>query len=55
MCGVQLDDWVLCRIYNKKGVIERYDTVDDDEVAAANDVKPAAPKNPRGAAGAGEP
>jgi len=50
---LQLDDWVLCRIYNKKGVIERYDTVDDDEVAAANDVKPAAPKNPRGAAGAG--
>jgi hypothetical protein len=33
----QLDDWVLCRIYNKKGVIERYDTVDDD------DVKPPAP------------
>ena len=50
---LQLDDWVLCRIYNKKGVIERYDTVDDDEVAdaAAGDVKPAAAaKNPRGRA-----
>lgn len=34
---LQLDDWVLCRIYNKKGVIERYDTVD-----AGEDVKPAA-------------
>ncbi|RCV37418.1 hypothetical protein SEVIR_8G062700v4 [Setaria viridis] len=50
--ALRLDDWVLCRIYNKKGVIERYDTVDDDEVAAAaaDDVKPAAAKNPRGAA-----
>ncbi|WVZ53814.1 hypothetical protein U9M48_004706 [Paspalum notatum var. saurae] len=57
--ALRLDDWVLCRIYNKKGVIERYDTVDDDDdaVAAADDVKPAAaaapPKNPRGVAGAG--
>ncbi|KAG8091108.1 hypothetical protein GUJ93_ZPchr0011g27999 [Zizania palustris] len=33
---LRLDDWVLCRIYNKKGVIERYDTVD-----AVDDVKPA--------------
>ncbi|PUZ43992.1 hypothetical protein GQ55_8G052100 [Panicum hallii var. hallii] len=51
--ALRLDDWVLCRIYNKKGVIERYDTVDDDEVAAAaaDDVKPAAAKNPRGAGG----
>lgn len=24
----QLDDWVLCRIYNKKGVIERYNSQD---------------------------
>jgi hypothetical protein len=46
---LQLDDWVLCRIYNKKGVIERYDTVDDDEevtaaaaAAGVDDVKPAA-------------
>lgn len=23
---VQLDDWVLCRIYNKKGKIEKYNT-----------------------------
>ncbi|CAN6374507.1 unnamed protein product [Urochloa humidicola] len=54
--ALRLDDWVLCRIYNKKGVIERYDTVDDeDDVAAgavADDVKPAAKataaKNPRG-------
>jgi hypothetical protein len=36
--STQLDDWVLCRIYNKKGVIERHDTVDDD-----GGVKPAAP------------
>ncbi|OEL33091.1 NAC domain-containing protein 71 [Dichanthelium oligosanthes] len=54
--ALRLDDWVLCRIYNKKGVIERYDTVDDDEdaaTAAVDDVKPAAgAKNPRGAAGA---
>jgi hypothetical protein len=41
---MQLDDWVLCRIYNKKGVIERYDTVDDD-------VKPAAAKNNKNARG----
>ncbi|XP_062197568.1 NAC domain-containing protein 71-like [Phragmites australis] len=49
--ALRLDDWVLCRIYNKKGVIERYDTVDD----ADDDVKPAAvtaAKNPRGAAAA---
>ncbi|CAM0151726.1 unnamed protein product [Urochloa decumbens] len=58
--ALRLDDWVLCRIYNKKGVIERYDTVDDDDEVAgamADDVKPAAKvtaaKNPRGAAGAG--
>lgn len=24
----QLDDWVLCRIYNKKGTIETYNTMD---------------------------
>ena len=36
---MQLDDWVLCRIYNKKGVIERYDTPDSDVA----DVKPAPP------------
>lgn len=24
--GAQLDDWVLCRIYNKKGKIEKYNT-----------------------------
>ncbi|CAD6254425.1 unnamed protein product [Miscanthus lutarioriparius] len=40
--ALRLDDWVLCRIYNKKGVIERYDTVDDgDDDAVADDVKPA--------------
>jgi hypothetical protein len=41
-----LDDWVLCRIYNKKGVIEKYDTVD----SGADEIKPAAAppaKNPR--------
>jgi hypothetical protein len=45
---LQLDDWVLCRIYNKKGVIERYDTVD----SGADEAKPAAAppaKNPRSA------
>jgi hypothetical protein len=44
--ALRLDDWVLCRIYNKKGVIEKYDTVD----SGADDVKPAAAppaKNPR--------
>uniref|UniRef100_M8BCC1 NAC domain-containing protein 71 n=1 Tax=Aegilops tauschii TaxID=37682 RepID=M8BCC1_AEGTA len=44
--ALRLDDWVLCRIYNKKGVIERYDTADSD----AADVKPApapAAKNSR--------
>ncbi|KAJ1274852.1 hypothetical protein BS78_05G091800 [Paspalum vaginatum] len=60
--ALRLDDWVLCRIYNKKGVIERYDTVDDgdDAAAAADDAKPAAaaapaaaPKNPRAGARAG--
>jgi hypothetical protein len=41
---LQLDDWVLCRIYNKKGVIERYDTVDAAAAAAAAGevLKPAA-------------
>ncbi|XP_066339439.1 NAC domain-containing protein 71-like [Miscanthus floridulus] len=40
--ALRLDDWVLCRIYNKKGVIERYDTVGDDgDDAVADDVKPA--------------
>nr|QOI08338.1 NAC071_4B.2 [Triticum aestivum]QOI08340.1 NAC071_4B.3 [Triticum aestivum] len=37
--ALRLDDWVLCRIYNKKGVIERYDTPDSDVA----DVKPAPP------------
>ncbi|CAM0874714.1 unnamed protein product [Alopecurus aequalis] len=44
--ALRLDDWVLCRIYNKKGVIETYDTVD----TGADEVKPAAAppaKNPR--------
>jgi hypothetical protein len=44
--ALRLDDWVLCRIYNKKGVIEKYDTVD----SGADEVKPAAAppaKNPR--------
>lgn len=55
----RLDDWVLCRIYNKKGVIERYDTVNDDDGdgAVAEDVKPvpapAASKNPRASARVG--
>lgn len=30
----QLDDWVLCRIYNKKGVIEKR------QIEIENDVKP---------------
>uniref|UniRef100_A0A0A8ZU99 NAC domain-containing protein n=1 Tax=Arundo donax TaxID=35708 RepID=A0A0A8ZU99_ARUDO len=53
--ALRLDDWVLCRIYNKKGVIERYDTADED-AAGDDDVKPAAvtaAKNPRGAAAGG--
>jgi hypothetical protein len=37
-----LDDWVLCRIYNKKGVIERYDTVDDGAAVAGEVLKLAA-------------
>uniref|UniRef100_A0ACD6A220 Uncharacterized protein n=1 Tax=Avena sativa TaxID=4498 RepID=A0ACD6A220_AVESA len=44
--ALRLDDWVLCRIYNKKGIIEKYDTVD----SGADEVKPAAAppaKNPR--------
>uniref|UniRef100_A0ACD5X151 Uncharacterized protein n=1 Tax=Avena sativa TaxID=4498 RepID=A0ACD5X151_AVESA len=44
--ALRLDDWVLCRIYNKKGVIEKYDTVD----SGADEAKPAAAppaKNPR--------
>lgn len=27
---VQLDDWVLCRIYNKKGKIEKYNSTEDE-------------------------
>lgn len=26
--SMQLDDWVLCRIYNKKGTLEKYNNVD---------------------------
>jgi hypothetical protein len=26
--NLRLDDWVLCRIYNKKGTLERYENVD---------------------------
>ncbi|XP_031117584.1 NAC transcription factor 32-like [Ipomoea triloba] len=32
---LRLDDWVLCRIYNKKGILEKY-----DNVVAADDQKP---------------
>lgn len=28
----QLDDWVLCRIYNKKGTLEKHYNVDQNEV-----------------------
>uniref|UniRef100_A0A0D9XPV0 NAC domain-containing protein n=1 Tax=Leersia perrieri TaxID=77586 RepID=A0A0D9XPV0_9ORYZ len=45
--ALRLDDWVLCRIYNKKGVIERYDTVDDDDVKPAATVSPAPAKGAR--------
>ncbi|CAD6257868.1 unnamed protein product [Miscanthus lutarioriparius] len=57
--ALRLDDWVLCRIYNKKGVIERYDTVGDDgDDAVADDVKPAPARaasrnNPRAGARGG--
>ncbi|XP_047048176.1 NAC domain-containing protein 71-like [Lolium rigidum] len=44
--ALRLDDWVLCRIYNKKGVIERYDTVNDEPKPAA---APPSAKNPRAA------
>ena len=27
----QLDDWVLCRIYNKKGVIEKFNSHDQKQ------------------------
>lgn len=29
---LQLDDWVLCRIYNKKGTLEKHYNVDEKEV-----------------------
>lgn len=32
--NLRLDDWVLCRIYNKKGKIEKYNSVDHKAVAA---------------------
>ncbi len=32
--NLRLDDWVLCRIYNKKGKIEKYNSVDEKAVAA---------------------
>ena len=28
---LQLDDWVLCRIYNKKGTVEKYYPADEKE------------------------
>ncbi|CAI9108785.1 OLC1v1008468C1 [Oldenlandia corymbosa var. corymbosa] len=30
--NLRLDDWVLCRIYNKKGTLERHDNVDQGTV-----------------------
>lgn len=41
----QLDDWVLCRIYNKKGTIEKYrpppaSAVEADEYDEYEDTKP---------------
>lgn len=39
---LQLDDWVLCRIYNKKGTLEKHINVDQKEVhfSDSEDQKP---------------
>ncbi|XP_019177230.1 PREDICTED: NAC transcription factor 32-like [Ipomoea nil] len=36
--NLRLDDWVLCRIYNKKGILEKYENVVAGEIA--DDQKP---------------
>ncbi|XP_028766004.1 NAC domain-containing protein 2 [Neltuma alba] len=36
--NLRLDDWVLCRIYNKKGVIEKYNTQDQKSSRFSSDV-----------------
>ncbi|CAE5964455.1 unnamed protein product [Arabidopsis arenosa] len=36
--SLRLDDWVLCRIYNKKGVIEKQRS--ENEIRAVNDTCP---------------
>lgn len=34
---MQLDEWVLCRIYNKKGTLEKYYNVDNKDNASFED------------------
>ncbi|EPS62083.1 hypothetical protein M569_12710, partial [Genlisea aurea] len=40
--NLRLDDWVLCRIYNKKGIIERHhaSTFSTDTLTSDHDIKP---------------
>ncbi|CAN4090233.1 unnamed protein product [Withania somnifera] len=54
--NLRLDDWVLCRIYNKKGTVEKYYDVDNKENASFGELEeeikpkiltPAAPMPPR--------
>lgn len=41
---MQLDDWVLCRIYNKKGIIEKHDKVVEQNEVWLSDSEEEKPK-----------
>lgn len=41
---MQLDDWVLCRLYNKKGTLEKHYHVDEIEMQQSWDRQECKPK-----------
>lgn len=43
--NLRLDDWVLCRIYNKKGTLEKYYNVDQKAVSSQEEMEEQKPKN----------
>ncbi|XP_051140613.1 NAC domain-containing protein 2-like [Andrographis paniculata] len=42
--NLRLDDWVLCRIYNKKGTLEKYNNVDRKELHLSDIIHEQKPK-----------
>lgn len=43
--NLRLDDWVLCRIYNKKGTLEKYYNVDQKALSSQEEMEEQKPKN----------